>query len=161
MRNIWNSLLETHAIHMVWLILIPGMWFGFGVAWVDIFMRGSEVSLVLLLICWILGLLTVGTYLYFLRCRHRLVYGLIETAAAIAIIAVTLVSVLNGIGYKREAVGRFLWMEGVAPWLQLAAALYIFVRGLDNMGEGLKQHPRILECWRRVFPVPEEKKANV
>ena len=107
------QLLETHTIHAVWLVLIPMLWFGLGAAFVDIIARGSEAALALLLICWICGLLTVGTYLYFLRCRYRLVYGLIETAAAIAIVTVTLVSILNGLGLKHDAgAGAFFGWKG-------------------------------------------------
>jgi hypothetical protein len=50
------------------------------------------------------------------------------------------------------------WLQWDATWVALlpvAAAVYILVRGLDNLGEGLDElsNPAWRRRWRFVFPV--------
>ena len=154
------QLLETHTIHAVWLVLIPMLWFGLGDSvcryYRERIRSGSRVAP---------DLLDMWT-----------AYGRYISLFFEVPISLSVRSDRDRCGnsncYRHARINterpwskarcwsrRFLWMEGVAPWLQLAAALYVLVRGLDNIGEGLKRRARALKYWRSVFP--EEKKADV
>jgi len=55
----------------------------------------------------------------------------------------------------------------LVPWaaklnivLPIDAAIYVSVRGLDNIGEGLKNYPRMAAEWDGTFSTPEIRKQR-
>lgn len=76
-----------------------------------------------------------GAFLYWFRQRYRTSYGMVETliGAWIAVNAFPLSSTLD-----------------VAAGLQVLGGLYVVVRGLDNVGNGLKG-TRYEPNWKRIF----------
>lgn len=135
-------------LHVAWAILLPLMLFMAGAMAADAYRWPAFLSIGLTLVCWVGALLVIGVYLYFLRCRHRLAYGVVEVIAAIGIVTVTLVNTLTS--FSRPIPNEALWWaSSFGPWLQLAAAVYILVRGLDNVGQGLRGPGA--ERWKRVF----------
>lgn len=72
------------------------------------------------------ALCIVGALLYLLREKFRYLYGAIEIAFALAVIA--------------QAVGQFE-PQGIAAWTLAGAAVYVLVRGLDNFVSGYKKPP--------------------
>lgn len=79
-------------------------------------------------------------WLYRLRWRERVLYGCIEIIAAIATFSFTVVE-----RYPTDApLSRERY---ILDGLQIAAALYIFVRGLDNIGQSLTPNSRLYRFW--------------
>jgi hypothetical protein len=99
---------------------------------------------------WVVSLLFAGTALYVLRRAFRLVYGLVEIAAAIGIVSITFIRALELlpalIDWK-----QFDPLASAGTFLQLAAALYVFVRGLDNVEKGLKPEWLVYGWWNALF----------
>jgi hypothetical protein len=138
------------AIHAMWVLIVPFSLFILGAASADLLGGWELLSILLALWCWVLALAVIGAYLYFLRCRYRLAYGIIEIVAALGIVTVSLITTVS-VNVRPTTDYVLWWASSFSPWLQLAAAIYILVRGLDNIGEGLKVYPRASRIWRRVF----------
>jgi hypothetical protein len=83
-------------------------------------------------------------YLYILRYRERIVYGCLEVAAAILTFYFT-VAAKYPIDTKLES------KDYVLAYLQIAAGMYIFVRGLDNIGQGLPPESWMHKLWDKVL----------
>src|ERR1700680_1350556 len=90
----------------------------------------------------------LGLFFYWLRCRWQLVYGLVELVVALAVIILTF--------YPQT---HYLLQGAGPPWLGwflsksvgISAGIYVMVRGLDNIHNGL---PPKWRCkWDRIFPV--------
>jgi hypothetical protein len=80
-----------------------------------------------------------GFLAYWCRCRAQFFYGFVEVFAALLFAAAFLYSInVQDFRFFRLAVG----------WL---AAIYVIVRGLDNMEKGLARVQDIHRCWRRFF----------
>jgi hypothetical protein len=112
-----------------------------------------------------LSLVSVGFGLYGLRERFRLLYGLLELAIGGAILLGALnnltaimgreyVPIVGGGVFHRPPEGWLQWNTSSAALLPVAAAVYIIVRGLDNVGEGFHQlrNPLWASIWRLAFP---------
>jgi hypothetical protein len=91
----------------------------------------------------------LGLFFYWLRCRWRLVYGLVELVVALAVIFLTFC----------PQTPNYLSDSQVPPWwgwllsksVGASAGIYVMVRGLDNIHNGL---PPKWRCkWDRIFPV--------
>jgi uncharacterized membrane protein YhaH (DUF805 family) len=83
-----------------------------------------------------LCLLVSGVSLYVMRRSHRLLYGVIEIVGAVVLVWVTFFRAFQTASLDDE--------------LKLAAAIYVFVRGMDNIGEGLSAKRKAV--WDRYFP---------
>ena len=112
-----------------------------------------------------LALAFFGIALYGLRERLRLIYGLLELAIGGAILLGALnswtasagrelVPIVGGGFFHRPPEGWLQWSTSSVAMLPVVAAVYIIVRGLDNVGEGLHQlqSPLWSRFWRWVFP---------
>ncbi len=96
-----------------------------------------------------MGLCTFAVALYALRTWNRLLYGLAELAVAGA----TILGAAASSYFGKQGQG-FDFVLGDA--LPIAAAVYVLVRALDNIGEGLKRknggkYPAV---WSKIFPEP-------
>ena len=78
----------------------------------------------------------VGLMLYFVRSRFRLYYGVAETFFGV---------VLSYTAFPKDAPDYTL-----TRWLSFLAALYVMVRGLDNIGKSLK-NPAAVRVWTWFF----------
>jgi hypothetical protein len=79
-------------------------------------------------------------WLYVLRCQERVMYGCIEIVAAVLTFYFTVANkfpVETGLDSK----------EYVTACIQIAAGLYVIVRGLDNIGNGLTPGSRMHRLW--------------
>jgi hypothetical protein len=98
----------------------------------------------------------MGIALYALRSRARLLYGSIEVALSILMMWFSLVDLIA----KSDSHGFVdMGLQFSATYfgmLQVAAAIYVFVRGMDNCGEGLKRYPNLYERWVLIFPTRKE-----
>lgn len=93
------------------------------------------------------GLIMFGIALYALRSWNRLIYGILELCFACLTILGTV-----SIHFLREAPngGLVTWLDN----LPIAAGVYVFVRGMDNVGEGLKKRNggKAPVFWDWLFP---------
>jgi hypothetical protein len=96
-----------------------------------------------------LGTISFGLVFYFVRCRCRFGYGVLEIVVSVAVIFLTL--------YPQTS---DLQLEGDEPWwgwilsksVGLSAGIYIMVRGLDNIDQGWPpQWESTRGIWKRVF----------
>jgi len=107
-----------------------------------------------------LPLVCVGVALYALRTRFRLTYGILEVIISIGIMMLAVDSFAAALqsesanALRKPVVGSLRWFPTSIAWLQIAAAVYIFVRGMDNIGEGLRDFPDhpIAQKWKALFP---------
>jgi hypothetical protein len=112
---------------------------------------GLEAFIKVSLFSWAFGLVASGIGLYALRRSARLAYGIVEVVVSLAVIAFTFERSLEMVGIQ-GATSRFL-PENIPSAIVVAmAAVYVMVRGLDNVGEGLKPYPQALAMWEEVFP---------
>lgn len=92
---------------------------------------------------WSLSAVPIATLLYSVRRKNRLVYGLVEMAAAIAALFFL---------FLRFDPGE-LTVESVAGrTVAILAVVYVMVRSLDNIGEGLQPDSSMENYWIRLFP---------
>jgi hypothetical protein len=87
----------------------------------------------------------VAVAFYRVRCWSRLLFGAIEIAAGIGVI------VIGEFPPNAIAAAADAWTLGsrAAHMLALMGGVYIVVRGLDNIDQGLPERWR--PAWRRVF----------
>lgn len=88
---------------------------------------------------WGLALLVgiAGIALYQFRCRARLYYGIVECSIGI------------WVGY--ESVPKGVASDYFRNLLPFVVALYIIVRGLDNIGKAAEGNPSLHQYWRKWF----------
>jgi hypothetical protein len=99
--------------------------------------------------------------LYTLRSRYRLTYGLIEIVSGVVIMLGAINSSSAALGrenvitvggdiFHRPPEGWLHWSVPTVALLGVAAAIYILVRGLDNIGDGLSEvHPKLHAKWQQ------------
>jgi hypothetical protein len=104
-----------------------------------------------LLASWTLGLISFGIFLYMMRREARLVYGLIEAMAGVGAIVAAIVNSIRLLIMTPEET-LFHGQNRFVVVFLLAAATYVLVRGLDNIGEGLPEGSRIQGWWNSIFP---------
>jgi hypothetical protein len=110
------------------------------------------------------GLLVVAVGLYALRVRFRLLYGLLELAVGIIIALGAINAYIAALGRENvPIVGGGIWHRPPEGWLHWSSpsiaflavlgAVYILVRGLDNIGEGLNElsNPKWCAVWDWCF----------
>jgi hypothetical protein len=81
--------------------------------------------------------LLAGILLYLWRCFHRLSYGVVEAGLG-------MVGVLLKVPEASKA-------QEVESWVGLLFAVYIIVRGLDNIGKASKYTDWLKDNWSRYF----------
>jgi|EndMetStandDraft_5_1072996.scaffolds.fasta_scaffold185694_2 hypothetical protein len=91
----------------------------------------------------------IGTALFFywIRCQTRLWYGVIEIAVAVLIIFLTFYPQTNYLLIAQSS--QWSWLSRAAGAL---AGIYVIVRGLDNIENGLGERAR--DRWRQLFYAP-------
>jgi len=104
------------------------------------------LTIFLISTCYVLSLVFAGMALYILRRSFRLIYGVAEIFAAIGLM---FVSMYNALGVLLEH--SLVEVTAVSSLLQIAAALYVFVRGMDNTSIAL-HGTRARSIWDKVFP---------
>lgn len=94
------------------------------------------------------GFFFIGVAFYALRRFSRLIYGIIEFAVAI----VGLLGYASKSMFGKDIEHGFDFFAD--KYLVAMAALYVLVRALDNIGEGLKARHggRYPTIWTRLFP---------
>jgi hypothetical protein len=100
----------------------------------------------------LLALLTIilGVVLYWVRSRFRFWYGLGEMGVGILVVILIYVPHEPPLLSEGGEVSFWAaWAWSVVGWL---AGLYIFVRGMDNIGQDLPTTWR--SVWHRFFSVP-------
>ena len=92
----------------------------------------------------VLGTVMVGVFLFWFRCHHRLWYGIGEVFAGIVVVVFVWVPHTDEPITTGDAEPVF-WVRWT--WLAVAslAGVYVFVRGLDSIGQDLPI------AWRRVW----------
>jgi hypothetical protein len=89
----------------------------------------------------------LGLFFYWLRFRWQLVYGLVELVVALAVIFLTFCP-QNPI-YLAVNAGPSLWGWLLSKSVGASAGIYVMVRGLDNIHNGL---PPKWRCkWDRIL----------
>jgi len=92
----------------------------------------------------IIGALAFGVFLYLLRCRKQLWYGVIELVFSVIVLTITFIPQADLLAAKSALLGDYL-LKGIGT----ATGLYILVRGMDNVRNGLPKPARVE--WDRVF----------
>jgi hypothetical protein len=87
----------------------------------------------------------IGPFLYIFRTKQKIHYGLTEITFGFVSI---FTSVLNSTDMRTSII-------------QGAAGVYIVVRGLDNIQNGVTQRPslRFSKAWKQIFPEPPAQKS--
>jgi hypothetical protein len=120
-------------------LLIPA-----AIAMLALFVLGSLVSdKRASFFIWSLSALPIAALFYSVRRKNRVVYGLVEMVAAIA--ALFFLFLRFG---PSELTVEFIASRTVA----ILAVVYVMVRALDNIGEGLRSGSRLEGYWTRLFP---------
>ena len=116
-----------------------------------------------LVVAWLfLSLLFCALGLYGLRLWSRLLYGMTEIALGFLITLAAVntygvaqtreyVPILGGGIFQRPSEGVLHLSGPTIALLGMLAAVYILVRGLDNIGEGLREYPKWGARWQRFF----------
>lgn len=99
--------------------------------------------------------------LYSLKRGSLVAYGLTQVlfGAAITFVAINAYSVaqrcmliVGGYGcYRKPPQGTLQLNEVQIAVFGMLAAIYVIVRGLDDVGKGLRKHPKANACWQRCF----------
>jgi hypothetical protein len=98
---------------------------------------------------WTLSMLPMGVLLYWLRCVHRLAYGMFEMIVSLGV----LYFVLSSMVFTRPSTEMSLHLLTNRA-LTLFAVVYFMVRALDNIGEGLRPGTPMHARWSVLFPKP-------
>jgi hypothetical protein len=85
---------------------------------------------------------------YQLRRLLRTFYGLIELGVMFFLSAIGYIEIIRNGGDTSALPPTLVWLEGLKPSVTFAAAIYLGVRALDNIGEGLGPD----SFWDAVFP---------
>jgi hypothetical protein len=96
----------------------------------------------------VLGILVTvgfGLIFYWLRSRCRLAYGAIELVVALAVIILTFYPQSYALLYQKPPLVGSLLSQSAG----ILAGIYVMVRALDNIHEGLG--PRRRAKWERAF----------
>jgi hypothetical protein len=86
-----------------------------------------------------------------MRREARLLYGLIETVAGLGAIVAALLNAIRLLSGPPEE-SLFVGQNRFIALFLLAAAIYVLVRGLDNIGEGLRDGSKAQRRWNSIFP---------
>ena len=94
----------------------------------------------------------VGLFFYALRRYSRLTYGIVEVFVAAGILLWLLLGSVMKI--RANSISNlFFASSNVYIYYQTLAGFYFFVRGLDNVGEGLRKGGRMDQLWQGWFPI--------
>lgn len=85
-----------------------------------------------------LNLLSFGVILYWLRENKRLIYGIAETAFAICFMVYNVIDFVFDERLFSQMMPFDKSMIVFGGFAQVAAAFYVFVRGMDNIGQSFK-----------------------
>jgi hypothetical protein len=86
-----------------------------------------------------LALPLLGILLFWYRQRYRLSYGVFEFLVGVMM------------GYFVFLPSFDFKTLGVIQGLQILGALYVMVRGLDNIGRGIEEGTRLESIWNQIF----------
>jgi hypothetical protein len=115
--------------------------------------HGGEAAV----IAFTISTLLICASLYELRRLFRTLYGLVELVFAVGL-AMTVFIAIAKHGIPSVVISPFLaWVDNLVPSLTFLAAIYVGVRALDNIGEGLS--PDGKETWDWFFPKREHTEA--
>lgn len=92
---------------------------------------------------WSLSALPIAALFYSVRRKNRAIYGLVELVAAIAAIYFL---------FLRFGAGELTVDLIAARTVAIMAVVYVMVRALDNIGEGLPRGSSLKDYWTRLFP---------
>ncbi|MER9390177.1 hypothetical protein [Mesorhizobium sp. M0435] len=70
-----------------------------------------------------------GVFLYWLRGRNRLLYGLLEVAFALFLLGFAIITHVGPPDFSQANIGYLA---------QIAAGIYVLIRGFDNTSQGFK-----------------------
>jgi hypothetical protein len=96
----------------------------------------------------------LGLCMYILRSRHRLAYGILELVIAVGFLMFSFYHLAGAIVFHSSPTGVIFVASAERRYTALiaaAGAVYVFVRGMDNIGEGLKPYPKALAWWRWIL----------
>jgi hypothetical protein len=121
---------------------------------------GFHVGPVLTWLFFSLVFCTLG--LYSLKLWSLLSYGITELlfGAAITFVAINAygvaqsreyVPIVGGGFFHRSPQGVLQLSEAQIALFGMVAAIFVLVRGLDDVGKGLRKHPKANACWQRCF----------
>jgi hypothetical protein len=91
------------------------------------------------------GFIILGFVFYLLRRHYRLAYGLIEVGIGIVVIFLTIFPQTSYLLLIEEPLFGWLLLKSAG----VSAGIYVLVRGLDNVEQGLTKSWRTR--WDRVF----------
>ncbi|WFU14417.1 hypothetical protein [Bradyrhizobium sp. CB3481] len=97
-------------------------------------------------------LMFAGFVAYWLRCRHRFSYGILEIIAAVGLM---IIAVFHPEAGHLSLGNGSVFGEVLSSALSFIASVYLMVRGLDNMDNDLPLSWR--SRWDRLFPKPAAK----
>jgi hypothetical protein len=128
---------------------MPFVWLGIGFA----LTTGSEFpgQAYFLFISWVMASLSIAVVLYMIRREARLVYGIMEALFGIGTILGTLLNLI-AIQSRIEQNQLFAGQDRFTAFFLIFAAIYVLVRGFDNVGEGLRKYPDVYARWNSAFP---------
>jgi hypothetical protein len=113
-------------------------------------MRGLAVGLFVAILSFATLLLSAS--LYAIRRFNRAWYGIIEVVVTLFTAAIFLMNVIKRGDPHFVFPDSINWIPGLQDSLTFAVAIYLGVRALDNIGEGLKPATGCREKWDDVFP---------
>lgn len=91
-------------------------------------------------LCWLIGTIVVGVILYWVRVKHRVWYGFGEIIVSIGLMYAVYFSHGGAAARIEGGPSPTLLDRITVKGLPLVIIVYLFVRGCDNLCEGLR-HP--------------------
>jgi hypothetical protein len=93
---------------------------------------------------WLFALIAIGALAYRLRVRHRLLYGFGEITVSILLMIVAVYHIRPN---DLLVSGSPLWQDLLRDFLLYTVAIYLMVRGLDNIEMGLPSSHWLRGTW--------------
>lgn len=92
---------------------------------------------------WSLSALPIAALFYSVRRKNRVIYGLVELVAAVTALYFL---------FLRFDIGELTVELITTRTVAIMAVVYVMVRALDNIGEGLRPGSSLEDYWTRLFP---------
>jgi hypothetical protein len=95
-----------------------------------------------------------GFLLFVMRELERALYGAFELAFGVMVISLTFVI------DARPSTGSLWSRDALLTFSQVGGCVYLIVRGMDNLNQGLKRYPKMYRRWQWICMMKVDDQAK-